>query len=256
MAGAPSINIDINKNGGTTLATEGKYCESDIEINVHVPIPDGYIKPTGSKSITSNGTHDVTSVASAVVNVPVPSGYIKPSGSKTITENGTHDVTQYASAVVNVAEKPTQFTNVLAYADSLEVNKRFATNGSYTNTQPNAHIAVTLDLNKLPNPKVLQRNKNELRFRGCHTSDNAFAQSSDGATYSAKGVNSAPDRVDEYGDMVFTRGYISERYVRFNILYALYPASGNAALPDDFDPVAAGCVVTFNEPIGYINRNV
>lgn len=64
----------------------------------------GSIKPSGTKTITSNGTHDVTSYASAVVNVPTG---ITPTGTKTITENGTHDVTSYASAVVNVKAEAT-----------------------------------------------------------------------------------------------------------------------------------------------------
>jgi hypothetical protein len=37
-----------------------------------VPIPDGYIQPTGTKSITENGEHDVTEFAK--VNVAVPTG--------------------------------------------------------------------------------------------------------------------------------------------------------------------------------------
>ena len=39
---------------------------SDVTVN---PIPSSYIIPFGSKSISSNGTYDVTSFASAVVNV-------------------------------------------------------------------------------------------------------------------------------------------------------------------------------------------
>lgn len=33
-------------------------------------IPDGYVKPEGTKNITTNGIHDVTEYASAEVNVP------------------------------------------------------------------------------------------------------------------------------------------------------------------------------------------
>ena len=95
-----NTQINIGGNGTTTLATAGKFCDRNIDVNVSVPASG--ITPTGTKSITTNGTHDVTNYASANVNVPIPSGYIKPSGSKTITTNGTHDVTSVASAVVNV----------------------------------------------------------------------------------------------------------------------------------------------------------
>lgn len=212
-----AIIKEFTANGITTLATAGKYCDKNIELNV---------------------------------NVPIPSGYIKPSGSKTITENGTHDVTNYTSAVVNVPVKPTQFTNVLAYADSLEINTRFASNGTYNTTQPNSMIAVTLDLNKLPGGHPLKNNTNEFRFRGCSHVDSTFAQSEDGSTYSGKSLGVEVKRVDEYGDAVFQRGYIDGRYVRFNIGMAVYPTSSNPVLAADFDPVAAGCIVTFNEPIG------
>ena len=65
-------------------------------------IPDGYIKPAGSVSITENGTHNVKEYETANVNVSIPSDYIKPSGSLEITENGTVDVKYYETANVNV----------------------------------------------------------------------------------------------------------------------------------------------------------
>lgn len=45
--------------------------ELDAAIN---KVKSGYILPAGNTTITTNGTHDVTSVASAVVNVPVING--------------------------------------------------------------------------------------------------------------------------------------------------------------------------------------
>lgn len=85
---------------------------SGIEI-AKIPLADGSGDSefaninAGAKSITTNGTHDVTHYGSVNVNVPTEGDGITPSGTKTITENGTYDVTQYASAKVEVpAEEP------------------------------------------------------------------------------------------------------------------------------------------------------
>lgn len=92
----------------------------------------GGVKPTGTLSISSNGSYDVTNYAEAEVAVPLPSGtkqvtisdagtttedvtdfeqveiitqgLVKPTGTKEITENGTGiDVSAYASVNVNVS---------------------------------------------------------------------------------------------------------------------------------------------------------
>lgn len=58
--------------------------------------------------IATNGVYTapegVDGYSPITVNVPVPEGYIQPTGTLEITENGEHDVAAYAAVSVNVAE--------------------------------------------------------------------------------------------------------------------------------------------------------
>lgn len=92
------------------------------------------ITPTGTKTITTNGSHDVTAFATAQVTVPVPDGYIKPSGTKSITTNGSHDVTSFASALVNVEGLNAKVFTVTLSAD-------VTTTSAYTVRAADSYIA-------------------------------------------------------------------------------------------------------------------
>ena len=106
----PSLIEAAIQGGGSVSGYSYIIANGDYDVStyayasVNVPVPSGYIIPTGTKSISSNGNGiDISSYASVDVNVPVPSGYIIPTGTKSISSNGNGiDITSYASVDVNV----------------------------------------------------------------------------------------------------------------------------------------------------------
>lgn len=82
---APAIEpLEITENG-TYTAPDGVDGYSPVTVNV--PIPNGYIKPSGAINITENGTYDVAEKASAVVSIPEREIVLQD---KTIEANGTY----------------------------------------------------------------------------------------------------------------------------------------------------------------------
>jgi len=100
-----TVEINITQNG-TITRNVARYASAEITTNVPNP-------STGTKQITSNGTHDVTDYASAQVAVPnsytssdegkvVSNGALVSQTSRQITQNGTVDTTLNDEVVVNV----------------------------------------------------------------------------------------------------------------------------------------------------------
>lgn len=102
-----SHKITVEGGSSVRLPTAGKYCDRDIVVTAEGGTPTPTQEKT--VEITANGTVSVApdegyalSKVTANVNVPIPDGYIQPSGTLEVTENGTFDVTDKVSVNVNV----------------------------------------------------------------------------------------------------------------------------------------------------------
>ena len=172
--------VAITANGTHEVTPDDGYVLAKVTANVNVPIPDGYVIPAGSVTITENGEHNVAGKAVAKVSVPIPDGYIKPSGELEITENGPHDVTEYASVNVNVESGGDVARSIInktinAYSDNeITAVGAYAFNGCSKMTSVNLQNATSVgqyafngcsaltDVN-LPNAKTVGGNA----FQNC-----------------------------------------------------------------------------------------
>ena len=101
-----SIISTVNKNQSKTMKTQGKYLEGDVIVT---NVTNDEAKSVSFTPSSSSQTQTITpgsgyeSLSSVTVTVnPIPSSYIIPAGTITITTNGTHTVSSYADAFVNV----------------------------------------------------------------------------------------------------------------------------------------------------------
>lgn len=95
--------ISITENG-TTTEDVSDYASAEINVNVSASSPTLQTKTVTPSESTQNVSADngYDGLSQVTVN-PIPSSYVQPSGSLSITTNDTYDVSQYASAVVNVS---------------------------------------------------------------------------------------------------------------------------------------------------------
>lgn len=93
--------VKITENGIVTINPDEGYALSKVTANVNVPIPDGYIVPSGTLEITENGEHTVTEYEKVNVSVPTGGGgdddLVKSIIERTFTEFTNLEITKIGS---------------------------------------------------------------------------------------------------------------------------------------------------------------
>lgn len=91
----PTVSAGYVSSGTAGTIIASGYATKQLTTQAAKTItPSTYIQTAVSKGVYTTGDIKVS---------PIPSNYVIPSGTKTITENGTHNVTSYKSVYVDVA---------------------------------------------------------------------------------------------------------------------------------------------------------
>lgn len=110
---APVVQALTISENGTYTVPEG--VDGYSPITVEVPVPEGYLKPSGTKTITANGSYDVSEFEKATVNistteVPVvdqATPTIEVSSSGLITASATQEAGQVAAGTKSATKQLT-----------------------------------------------------------------------------------------------------------------------------------------------------
>lgn len=114
-----SKSVEITQNGETTVSPDTGYnglSSVGITANVQPDLESKSLTISTNTTTTITPTQGKDGLSSVEITTNVPAG-ITPTGTINITTNGTHDVTTYASANVNVPSQK-YAPNVIQFGDS------------------------------------------------------------------------------------------------------------------------------------------
>ena len=147
-----SRKVTPTKSEQKISVTEDKYY--GLSLVTVEKIPDEYLIPNGNLHITKNTGEgesvDVSDKKTVTVAVPIPEGYLKPAGTKEITENGAAvDVSEYEFAYANVPQglpievsTEAEMNNILSTATESELGKVYKYTGETTDSYENGAIYI------------------------------------------------------------------------------------------------------------------
>lgn len=122
---APADPVLQEKSATPTKATQSITPDAGYDGLSKVtvaPIPDEYIAPSGTKSITANGTHDVAAYESVSVSVPTPEPALQEktatptTSSQTVTPDAAYD--GLSKVTVNAMPTAAQATPAISVSSS------------------------------------------------------------------------------------------------------------------------------------------